>query len=130
MGLVPEYLVTICGYEGIEAIFGPFVHEEAFEFFMELKRITDNIGEDEYEYQIHRDPAWFDKWEGVVCDTCANFYYWDSRSDRIAYKYDIGSMPRDSDRICIQKAYGVNKTIRCACEDFPERPEIEKRVFY
>jgi len=135
MSVTPEYLVTIVGYEGLEQIFGPFLHEEAFELFMTLKRLADERLEegygDVYEYNPDNDPAVVQgHTPGLYCRFCHIDYYRDDREYSITEGFGINSLPDSSDRVCIQKPYGPYKNIICACADFPDRPKLEKMVLY
>ena len=120
-------MVTICGYEGIDAIFGPFKKEIAYEFFLELKKVFNekNLWEDEYSYKSEDDDSW--KYQSYIdCSHCTNYYFDNSRKDQISEKYGLFDWPK-ADQLCIMRSNKkMNEPIHCVCEEFPYMPKMDK----
>lgn len=126
-----NYMVQVCGYEGIEAVFGVFTKEEAYDFFMELKRTfpEEGIDGDEYEYDMDRDKGLSKKFLiGNLCDYCNSFYYEDRKDFEVGEKYGINGIKKP-DQVCIIKGNG-KKAARCACDEFPDRPKMKRAWLY
>ena len=127
-----DYMVTICGYEGIDAIFGPFKKEIAYEFFLELKKVFNEKNlkeEDEYFYKSEDEdsgkyPLYID------CNHCSNYYFNSSRKEQIPEKYGLFDWPK-TDQLCIMRSNKkMNEPIHCVCEEFPDRPVMKQGWLY
>ena len=122
-----DYMVTICGYEGIDAIFGPFKKEIAYEFFLELRNILPERPKNTKEEEDKHYASCLE--ESVPdCKYC---------NDRMAYEVILDSLmdtyglysSSTPDQVCIMKG-DKKKASKCACEEFPDRPVMKQGWLY
>ena len=124
------YIVAICGYEGIEDIFGFFNHDEALNLALELKSIGKRFHEaleknpsTNLDYEKYEEDENYRSEENKVRE---KFY------KIIEEKFGIyGSFK--SEQICIMGNPSNNEhypnivfnpdLLDCACKEFPELPE-------
>jgi hypothetical protein len=125
-----DYIVVLCGYEGVEDIFGPFSYNDALVFHNELKTACTKEYDTTYDYETP-DSVLDLVWETAVSpdhriSLNAQYYYCSNIKDEIAEtKYGLDSLPHDSDQVCIMKPDKKRRLV-CCCEDFPDRIKNKK----
>lgn len=99
-----KYIVTICGYEGIEQMFGPFNREDALRVAVVLKKQKTKTAK---KLMQHYTPD-------QVCIQSA--------PQKIFYKWN-------KDRTDIILTQNIYQELHCCCKDFPELPKHKNGVW-
>ena len=135
-----NYIIAICGYEGVESIWGPFPKEEAGKLALKWKLGVREITREEID-ALDKD-AFFLLWQIVHGkEECADYSatsvweYTEAYDDHFLSSekanlleekqmYDLGLdyFHFSSDQICVMSANEQHR-FECVCSEFPEFPE-------
>lgn len=116
-----RYIIAVCGYQGIETVFGPFGYDDALAYHTELKMEASRDHVPPADYKV---PDWV--LEDIHLEEeeapQASRYYANEIAES---KYGLLSFPHDPDQVCVMRLNG-RKPCKCVCDDFPDRIPNEK----
>lgn len=102
-----KYVVAICGYEGIDSLFGPFSQEEALKVALYYKT----------EIQTRERPLW-----QANDEEHDDYYKW------IELKFDMFNYFKP-EQVCIMGSVNDQKRMECRCQECG-LPELKESWLY